>query len=118
VLQKTSDLGRKAEDFAVKFLQDKGYIIVERNFRSRFGEIDIISKDGGTLVFVEVKARWSTKFGAPEEAVTPAKLYKIRKTVDYYCLVNNITDVKMRIDVVAMEMSGQSILSSRIIHVD
>jgi putative endonuclease len=116
--QKTSDLGRLAEDFAAAFLQGKGYKIIDRNFRSRFGEIDIVAEESGTLVFVEVKARWSQKFGSPVEAVTPQKLYKIRKTAEYYSLVRSRTNQKMRIDVVALEISGGKIVSSKIIRVD
>jgi putative endonuclease len=116
--QKTSDLGRLSENFAVGLLKSKGYKIVLRNFHSKFGEIDIIATDGPTLVFVEVKARWSAKFGSPEEAVTPQKLAKIKKTADYYCLLNSIKDVKMRIDVVALEMEGGVTTSCKIIHVD
>lgn len=72
----TSNLGKLAEDFAVSLLQGKGYKIIDRNFHSRFGEIDIIAEENETLIFVEVKARWSPKFGVPEEAVTPQKLLK------------------------------------------
>ena len=120
MLQKrqTSELGRRAEDFAVKLLEGKGYKIIDRNFRSRFGEIDIVATEGTTLVFVEVKARWSNKFGSPEEAVTPSKLWKIRKTAEYYALINSKTNQKMRIDVVALEINGGSVTSSKIIRVD
>lgn len=107
-----------AEDFAVRLLQGKGYEIIDRNFRSRFGEIDIVAEDDGYLVFVEVKARWSQKFGSPEEAVTPSKLYKIKKTSEYYALINSKTKQKMRIDVVALEINGKAVTSSKIIHVD
>jgi putative endonuclease len=116
--RKTSDLGKLAEDFAVRFLQEKGYKIIDRNFRSRFGEIDIVAEENGYLVFVEVKARWSQKFGSPEEAVTSQKLYKIRKTAEYYSLFKSKTNQKMRIDVVALEISDGKITSSKIICVD
>lgn len=117
VKRQTSELGRLAEDFAVELLTSKGYKIIERNFRSRFGEIDIVATEGRILVFVEVKARWSDKFGAPEEAVTPSKLWKIKKTADYYALTNSKTNEKMRIDVVAIEIRGGLVTSSKIIHV-
>lgn len=116
--RKTSDLGKLAEDFTVGFLQGKGYKIIDRNFRSRFGEIDIVAEESGTLVFVEVKARWSQKFGSPEEAVTPQKLYKIRKTAEYYSLLKSKINQKMRIDVVALEIADEVVLSAKIIHVD
>lgn len=116
--RKTSDLGKLAEDFAVNFLQSKGYKIIDRNFRSRFGEIDIVAEETETLVFIEVKARWSQKFGSPEEAVTLQKLYKIKKTADYYALINSRTNQRMRIDVVALEMEGGVVTSSKIIHTE
>lgn len=116
--RKTSDSGKSAEDFTVKFLEDKGYKVIDRNFHSRFGEIDIIAEENGTLVFVEVKARWSNKFGSPEEAVTPSKLRKITKTAEYYALINSKTTMKMRIDVVALEINGGVVSSSKIIFVD
>lgn len=115
---KTTELGRLAEDFALRLLQNKGYKIIDRNFHSRFGEIDIIAMDGPTLVFVEVKARWSQKYGLPEEAVTPQKLYKIRKTSDYFCLTHTGLSKKLRIDVVAIEINGGKVTSSKIINVD
>jgi putative endonuclease len=116
--RKTSDLGKLAEDFAAGFLQSKGYKIIDRNFRSRFGEIDIIAEDKETLVFVEVKARWSLKYGSPEEAVTPQKLYKIKKTGEYYSLLHPSLPEKLRIDVVALEIVGGKVTSSKIINVD
>lgn len=107
-----------AEDFAVRFLQGKNYKIIDRNFHSRFGEIDIIAEDKDVLVFVEVKARWSPKFGAPEEAVTRSKLWKIQKTGEYYSLLNPNLPKKLRIDVVALEIEGGQVSSSKIIQVD
>ncbi len=99
-------------------LQSKGYKIIGRNFRSRFGEIDIIALDADSLVFVEVKARWSKKFGSPEEAVTFQKLQKIRKTGEYYSLTHPSLPQKLRIDVVALEIAGGKILSAKIIKAD
>ena len=116
--RKTSDLGRLAEEFASVLLQSKGYKILEHNFHSRFGEIDIIAMDGDILVFVEVKARWSQKFGGPEEAVTPWKISKIIKTADYYSLLHPNLSKKLRIDVVALEIENNKIVSSKVIHVD
>jgi putative endonuclease len=114
----TLKLGLLAENFAVKLLQNKGYKILDRNFRSKFGEIDIIATDKDTLVFVEVKARWSQKFGSPEEAVTSQKLYKIRKTGEYYSLLHPELSQKLRIDVVALEIENGVVSSSKIIQVD
>ena len=110
--------GFSAEDYAVKLLIKNGYKILDRNFSGKFGEIDIIALDKEkVLIFVEVKARWSKKFGRPEEAVTPWKLRKIIKTSQYYCLTHKNLPVKKRIDVVALEIRGSSVMKSRIIKV-
>lgn len=113
----TSRLGNLAEKYAVNLLQTKGYKILTRNFRSRFGEIDVVAIDHDTLVFAEVKARWSLKFGNPEEAVTPSKLSKIQRTGEYYSLLHPELSKKLRIDVVALEISGGKVISSRIFKV-
>ncbi len=110
--------GKLAEDFAVKLLKGKGYEIIDRNFRSKFGEIDIIALKDGYLVFVEVKARWSMKFGKPEEAVTSSKLWKIGKTGEYYSLLHPNLPGKLRIDVVAIEINDGEVSSAKIINVD
>lgn len=110
----TRDSGNLGERIASEFLKKKGYKILGRNFRSKFGEIDIIAQEGGVLVFVEVKTRWSKKFGAPEEAVTPWKLRSIIKAGEYYKLLHPNTPTLLRIDVVALEME-ESKGSARII---
>ena len=119
VLKKpTSKLGALAEDFAVSLLKEKGYRVVERNFRSRFGEIDIVALKDECLIFVEVKARWSLKFGLPEESVTPGKIWKIGKTGEYYSILHPDLPKKLRIDVVALQIVGSNIVSSKIITID
>lgn len=99
--------GKLGEQIALQVLRKKGYKILHQNFRSRFGEIDIVAEDRGVLVFVEVKARWSQKFGNPEEAVTPWKLRSIAKTGDYYKLTHPNTPNLVRIDVVAIDIEGR-----------
>jgi len=120
VLQKPKNkqiFGQFAENFAVDLLLQNGYQIKDRNFHSRFGEIDIVCVKDNTLIFVEVKARHSLKFGYPEEAVTKSKLLKIRKTGEYYSLIHPGLPKKLRIDVVAIVFSGQAVISSKIIQV-
>ena len=116
-LRKTTNLGKSAEDLACKLLDQNGYKIIERNFRSRFGEIDIIAEFDNNLIFVEVKARWSLKFGSPEEAVTKQKIYKIIKTAQYYSLTHPKLSKNLRIEVVALTMLNDQILSYKIIKV-
>ena len=91
--------GRAAEEIAVRTLQEKGYTILERNFSNRFGEIDIIARDGETLVFVEVKAKTGIEFGLPEDMISPGKLARIRNMATLYM---NGKSVPCRIDVVAI----------------
>jgi putative endonuclease len=95
-------LGKKGEDLAESFLKDRGFEIRQRNFHSRFGEIDIVAVDKDSLVFVEVKSRVSDKFGLPEEAVTPSKLSTIAKVGDYYRSIRQGLPEASRIDVVAV----------------
>ena len=72
-------LGRWGEDLAVRHLEAEGLEVVARNWRCREGELDLVARDGGVLVFVEVKTRTSARFGAPAEAVTPRKAARIRR---------------------------------------
>lgn len=95
--------GRLAEDFAARVLKDKGYLILERNFHNRFGEIDIIAKEGDVLVFVEVKAKKGMDFGTPEEMITAYKLQKIRRMAEVYMSGKSLS---CRIDVVAIVLSS------------
>lgn len=77
-------LGNLGEDYACWVLTDLGYELLERNFRSRFGEVDIIAKKEGFLCFVEVKTRGQNSMGRPAESVTLSKQRKIIKTAEYY----------------------------------
>jgi putative endonuclease len=114
----TSKIGKLAEDFAVKLLIQKNYKVIDRNFRSKFGEIDIIAIKDGFLIFVEVKARWSLKFGSPEESVTSEKIWKIGKTGEYYSILHPKLPKKLRIDVVALTIEGNNVITSKIITID
>ncbi len=77
-------VGDRGEALALRYLSEKGYALVERNYRTRYGEIDLVVRDGKTLVFVEVKLRRGTGFGDPLEAVTPRKRARIRLTAERY----------------------------------
>ena len=78
------DLGKLGEEIACKYLQQEGYKIVYRNYRTRFAEIDIIAEKNNILSFIEVKTRTSQKFGEPVEAVTLAKQKKIHRCAEAY----------------------------------
>lgn len=92
----------KGETLAAQFLEKKGYAILERNYRFDRGEIDLVAKDGQELVFVEVKARYSRDYGAPEESVTPAKEVQLKKVAEGYLYEHNIENQSCRFDVVTI----------------
>ena len=77
-------LGRLGEDLACRHLEGEGFEIVERNWRTRDGEIDIVARQGDLIAFVEVKARRGDRFGEPEESVTPLKVRRIRRVAAQY----------------------------------
>ena len=94
--------GRRGEDIAARFLEEKGYRIIQRNFRYDRGEIDIIAQDGMELVFVEVKSRENEAFGLPEESITPSKEEQLKKVAEGYLFERGIDTQPCRFDVVAI----------------
>ena len=104
-------LGKSGENLACRELARRGYEIVARRWRSRRGEIDIIARDGATLVFVEVKARDGRAFGAPAEAVTPLKQRRLTQLATHYMALNRITTGLCRFDVVSIQLgSGEPVI--------
>lgn len=95
--------GNKAEDIAAKFLENKGYKIIKRNFYfGKNGEIDIVAEHGEYLVFVEVKSSKTIEYGHPLEKVSQNKIRKFRRAAEGYLYVNKITDKPIRIDLIAI----------------
>lgn len=101
------DLGCRGEELAAAALKKAGYKIVERNYVSPLGEIDLIARHRGTLVFVEVKTRRNTKFGNPAEAVHPAKQAKLRRLADYYLKQKHLGEIPVRFDVVSITFTQE-----------
>lgn len=104
-------LGQRGEELAVRYLLDAGYRIIERNYRNRYGEIDIIAQEcsrsafftiSKVLVFVEVKTRKNDRFSHPAEAVTARKQLQISRVALEYLSQNNLTESDARFDVVAI----------------
>ena len=95
------ELGELGEKLAKKFLEERDYEIICRNFRGRQGEIDIIAKDKeNTIVFVEVKTRTSLEFGNPAEAVDDEKLEHMIRTAKYFLYSQQIKDNNIRFDAI------------------
>lgn len=99
---KRIDLGRRGEDAAARFLDKRGYDIVDRNWKCFAGEADIIARDGDTLVFVEVKTRRNCEKGFPAEAVNREKRERYEKIALAYLQDYEISDVLVRFDVVSI----------------
>jgi putative endonuclease len=97
--------GNKGEDLAAQFLRNNGYEILERNYRIRGGEVDIISKKDDFLVFVEVKTRYSHEFGLPVESVTPWKIRFLLKTAKFYIQKINWGEKPYRLDFVGVDFA-------------
>jgi putative endonuclease len=99
-------LGNWGESLAALHLESKGYEILERNWRTANGEIDLVVKAGQELVFVEVKTRRGKSMGAPEEGLTPRKADKLMMLAQMYVSQHDL-DVDWRIDLVAVELDSK-----------
>lgn len=95
-------IGTLGEEAAVETLKKRGYKIIERNYRSKFGEIDIIAKDGEYTCFIEVRLRKNDNFGTPAETINEGKRRRIISTAKIYASSKKIYDTPMRFDVVAI----------------
>ena len=93
-------IGASGEETAVKILKKNGYKILERNYRTQMGEIDIIALDGEYTCFVEVKFRKNDDFGSPGDFIDERKIQKIIKAAQHYAVKKGIYDTPMRFDAV------------------
>jgi putative endonuclease len=94
--------GRRGEDLACEALRRNGYAVVERRFRTRMGELDVIARDGDTIVFVEVKARSGGSFGTPFESISWQKRRRLCNMAAEYLLARRLAGAPCRFDVVAV----------------
>ena len=99
-------LGKAGEDLACCELERRGYAIIARRYRTRSGELDIIARDGATLVFVEVKARDSRAFGEPGEAVTAMKRRRMTQLAMDYMMRHHLSACRCRFDVVSIQFEA------------
>lgn len=101
-------VGNDYEEKAAEFLRQKNFLVLEQNFYSRWGEIDLVAKDGRYLVFAEVKYRRGNSHGNPLEAVDAKKQKKICRTASYYFVKNGYEEIPpCRFDVIAIMGSGE-----------
>ncbi len=99
-------LGDRGEDLAAAALRQQGYKILERNYVTPLGEIDLVARQGQVLVVVEVKTRKSARFGSPQEGVSITKQGRLRRLADYYLKAKRLTGTPVRFDVVAVTLAG------------
>jgi len=103
-----NELGRIGEDIAVDYLQNKGYTILERNYRFQKAEVDIIAQIEDTLAIVEVKTRSTADFGNPQDFVKPKQIQRLVTAVHEYVTSNNL-DVEVRFDIVAIIKENKTV---------
>jgi putative endonuclease len=108
-------LGRYGEDVAERHLIEQGMVVLDRNWRCPEGEIDLVLRDGATLVICEVKTRQDDAFGTPHQAVTAAKLDRLRRLADRWVAERGIHPSDVRIDLVAVRRPRRG--AARIDHV-
>lgn len=96
-----NELGAWGEELASAFLQQKGYVIMERDWKMEHKDLDIIAKHHGQVVFVEVKTRRNRVFGEPEEAIDYRKLQNLRQAINYYVKSRRI-NCEIRLDVITV----------------
>ena len=99
-------LGKRGEDLACRELERRGYAIIARRYRVRGGELDVIARDGPTLVFVEVKTRAGVMFGEAVEAVTPLKQLRMRRLAEEYLMRHHLAECPCRFDVVSVQVGA------------
>ncbi len=104
-LNSNTEIGRRGEEIALAFLRKKGFVILEKNWRYRHLEIDIVAQDGDMLVFVEVKMRATAHFGNPEDAVSKQKMARIINAAEAYIFEKDVQG-EARFDVVAIISSS------------
>lgn len=106
--QRASELGSRGEDFTVRYLQERGYRIIERNWRIKEGEIDIVAfSPESEIVFVEVKTRSSATFGEPLESISMEKLHRIQRLALAWLATHQRLGASYRIDVAGV-LAGRS----------
>ena len=106
------ELGKSGEDLGCAELERRGYAIVERRYRTRFGEIDVIARDGETIVFVEVKARMGEEFGGAAAAITRWKQRRVTQMAVDYLSRHRLHNCPCRFDVVTVDFdAGQAVIT-------
>lgn len=108
MLSLNKSLGTYGEDLAEQFLREKGYYIIQKNFRCRLGEIDIIASDKNYITFIEVKTRYNNHYGSPAEAITISKQKKLYKLAQVYIFQKRLINYNFRFDVIEVLIDSKT----------
>lgn len=111
-----SEVGARGEQVAAEYLQRLGYRILQTNYRTRYGEIDLVCQHDGDLVFVEVKARTSYRYGRPEEAITAGKRQRLKLAAALYLQEHAARWRRLRLEMVAVDLTPGLLAVSAIRH--
>lgn len=110
-------VGLLGENCATNYLLKKGFKVLERNYRTpRWGELDVVAKEGDVLVFVEVKTRTSLKYGPPQEAVDFFKRRSLKRACDYYITAHNYSRLPCRLDLITLLLEPGSSTIRKLAH--
>ena len=109
-------LGQAGEGIARRYLEERGYALLEANYRCRWGEVDLVMEHEGSVVFVEVRTKRSSAFGTPEESVTAGKRKRLTATA-YTYLQEHELDVPFHIDLVAIALNTRGVVQ-RVTHLE
>lgn len=99
-------IGAAGEAFVASYLKNQGFSILQYNYQTRFGEIDVIATERDTLVFIEVKTRSNLRYGSGAEMISRSKLFKLRKAIHSYLVMNNLLGRRYRIDAALVMKAG------------
>lgn len=116
-MSQNQTIGKLGEELATQYLKKKGVKIIERNFRCRQGEIDIIGKESEELVFIEVKTRTNQKYGKPVEAVNLIKRKHMNRAIEFYLYTKQLTKERVRIDIMEVYLDNLEEKKYRINHI-
>ena len=108
------ETGRVGEEVACDYVKKLGYEIIEKNYRNKMGERDIIAKDKNEIIFIEVKTRCQKKYGSPSEAVDRRKKRHIYHVAEFYLIINKLENAFCRIDVIEVYFKDEKIFVNHI----
>src|SRR3989338_2825499 len=104
-MNQNQSLGKIGEAIALNFLINRGYSLLQKNYQTRWGEIDIIVERNHKISFIEVKTRTNVSHGKPYESVNAAKIFKLIRPIKYFLLQNNYRKYKLSLDVISIELN-------------